>query len=383
MKNKNYEGGALNILHIVGDSKFGGASQLIIKLSNAAKLKGHKVTVLTTDKEFHKHLLDNSIGIIKLDVAKRDSSIVVDFFDIIKLAKFLRNTNFDIVQTHTSKGGFVGRLGAYLAGKRNIIHTVHGFAFHDFSAKSTKIIYSNVEKFLSYFCSKVVTVSKFHGEVAKNIGINKSKIHVIQNGYDISVEELKDEEITKLIKNNFVVACPGRLSEQKGQTVLLRAIKRLNVENKIGNNVKFLFIGSGPDLEELKLFAKSNSLGDIVHFLGFRTDVLSILNSSDVTIIPSLWEGLSIGLIEAMALKNNIICSDIQPNIEALGYSDLYFKANDPESLALKIETFLSLDESSKNKSTQRSFERYQEFFREKKMLDSYVSLYEKGITSE
>ncbi len=380
----------IRILHIVGDSKFGGASVLIIKLAQKAKEIGWEADVLTTDSTFQKELYKHGISFINLNVIWRNIRPLKDIYGLFKLYWFLKKNSYTIAHTHTSKGGFIGRLAARLAGVPVIIHTVHGFAFHEESSSLKVFIYSKLERLAAHWCDTIITVSNFHREWALKLRIGtQKKIKTIVNG--ISEERIKPIHTIKGIKeklgiasNEFIILSIGRLAKQKGFEYLIDAMPKLS--DQIGIGYKVLIIGEGPLRNILEEKVKLLKVQGEVKFLGFRKDISDLLAISDIVVLPSLREGLSISLLEAMAAGKPIVTTTIGSNMEVITHRETGILVP-PKSSDKIVENILFL---MKNKNLQKqlgnkAYQTFCECYTEERMLKEYIDEYifickEKGI---
>jgi len=370
----------MKLLHIVGDSKFGGASVLILRLAQKAKEFGWHVDVLTTDATFKKVLRESDIGVIDLDVIWRDINPLKDLWGLYNLYNFLKNSNYTIVHTHTSKGGFVGRLAAYLAKVPIIIHTVHGFAFHEQSFWLEIKIFSFLEKLASHWCDRIVTVSEFHKKWALELGIgDEEKVIAIPNGIteERVIPKRQKSEIQKELnlEGKKVILFTGRLAPQKGLEYLLKAVPIL--VSKVNNSFVILVVGDGPLRDYLEELVRNLRIEQYVKFLGFRSDIGDLLNISDIVVLPSLWEGLSIALLEAMAAEKPIITTTIGSNLEVVkdGESALLVPPKNSQELAYAIIKLIENPDLAE-RLARRAKERYKKYYTEDSMLEKYMNLY-------
>ena len=106
---------SVRLLHIIGESRFGGVASIILGLGRVAQAEGWQVDVLTTDPVVQKAVIQHGLGVVNLDVIRREIRPLWDIGGLFRLHEFLRRESYHIVHTHTSKGGFVGRLAARLA----------------------------------------------------------------------------------------------------------------------------------------------------------------------------------------------------------------------------------------------------------------------------
>lgn len=342
---------------------------------------GWHVDVLTTDATFKRILYDNGIGVVDLDVIRREIDPLCDLWGLYRLYQFLRHSGYEVVHTHTSKGGFVGRLAARLARIPVIIHTVHGFAFHEQSSPVALRCYSLLERLAASWCDRIVTVSQFHRDWALRLGIgDEQRVVAIPNGIDEGRVSATREasEVRRdlgLKPEDFVILAVGRLAPQKGLEYLIAAVPIL--QSRSIAQFKVLLLGDGPLHGKLQTKAKARGVDDKVIFLGFRKDVGDLLAASDLVVLPSLWEGLSIALLEAMAASKPIVTTSIGSNLEVVqdGVSAVLVPPKDPGALAEAIIRLYSNPQLRERLGSEarRVFE---ERYTEERMLQAYMDLY-------
>jgi glycosyltransferase involved in cell wall biosynthesis len=339
----------MKILHIIGDSKWGGGGIVIEALVAMAMENRWKADVLTTDPRCQASMSALGANIVSLDVIWRDIRPVRDLRGLLKLWSYLRAHHYDIVHTHTSKAGFTGRIAARLAGVPVVLHTLHGFAFHEETSWRKTVFYSLLERIAGWFCDAIVTVSHYHRDWALRLHIaSHRKLRAIPNG--IGDERVFSNDAPETFRQRigvgqecFVVVTHGRLAADKGLEYLLAAVPR--VIRRMNRPLKFVVVGDGPLRPDLLALCVQLGVSDSVVFDGFRSDVGNILAGADVIVLPTLREGLSISLLEAMAAGKAIIATNIGSNLEATvqGECALIVPTKDTDALADAIER-LSLD---------------------------------------
>jgi len=370
----------LRVLHVVGNSRFGGAGWIILGLGRIARAQGWDVDILTTDPVFARLVQEQGLGLVNLDVVRREIRPVWDIGGLLRLRDFLRRSNYRIVHTHTSKGGFVGRLAASWAEVPVIVHTVHGFAFHERSSIAALQVYCALERIATRWCDRIVSVSEFHRRWALELGICKPReILAIPNGV-ADCRRIPPDAAADLRRSlgagegDLLLLSMCRLAPDKGLSYLIEAAARLAGGPR---RYRIVIAGEGPELERLERLARSLKVDHSVAFLGFREDIESLLAACDIVVLPSLREGLSIALLEAMAAGKPIVATDIASHREVVSQGDMarIVPAADSKALADAIAG-LAGDQAMMLRlgiAARGIFERH---YTEERMLNAYRQLY-------
>jgi glycosyltransferase involved in cell wall biosynthesis len=370
----------VRLLHIVGESRFGGVAKIILPLSQVAQADGWQVDVLTTDSILQQAVRQHGLGLVNLDVIRREIRPLWDLGGLLRLRKFLRTESYDIVHTHTSKGGFVGRLAAWLAGVPVIVHTAHGFAFHEASPVAIRLFYSTLERIASRWCDRIVSVSEFHRNWAIRLGMCRpGKIMAIPNGIaDVCRnQEVAPAELRRQLgagRGDLLVLSIARLAEDKGLKYLIEAAAMLPHK---GHRIQIVIAGEGPAREQLERLASHLSVTDRVSFVGFREDVGDLLAACDLVILPSLREGLSISLLEAMAAGKPIIATSIGSQREVASHAEMALLVRPADALSLSEGILrLASDRALMARLGANARAVYESSYAEKRMLQAYRQLY-------
>ncbi|MBK8574139.1 MAG: glycosyltransferase family 4 protein [Elusimicrobia bacterium] len=229
------------------------------------------------------------------------------WWDLLALAclyRFLSKERPDIVHTHSSKAGVLGRIASVLAGVPVVVHTVHGFGFTPAQYSWVRWIFVFLERFLARRTAALVFVSKANRTEALARGIGSpSQMHLIR-----AAVELKDYFfLTRsretppglpLQPTDRVVTTIGPFKPQKNLLDFIRAASLVSPRHP---DVRFLVVGDGPGRFILESEIQRRGLARRFVLAGWRKDIPALLARSDVFCMTSLWEGLPMALVEAMA----------------------------------------------------------------------------------
>ena len=282
--------------------------------------------VMSGPGEFQEELERRGVTVHFCPSLTRGISLLPDLRALRELVNLFRTERFDLVHTHSSKTGILGRVAARSTGVPVIVHHVRGFAFHEFSGAGTRIGYSVLEAVATRLCDRVIFVNDEEREwAARNGVVPRSRSCTIYNGADLSVF-CPDErarlrgparEEFGIGADQLVVGFIGRLWEQKNPQVLVPTLVELIARFPQLDPV-LLIAGDGAMRDDLVAAARAAGVEERLRLLGWRNDVVRAMSASDVIYLPSLWEGLPRTLIEASCLGVPGVASDVKGNREVI-----------------------------------------------------------------
>ncbi len=368
------------VMHIVLSLEIGGLERLVVDIVNGmdherfhpilCSLESNKGTVL-------EDAVDES-RIERLYLNREEKAM--DLRLLGRLIEVLKRKDVDVVHTHNAIPLLYGSLAARIAGVPVHIHTKHGSGIPGESLKSSLV---NVTT--AFLSNRFIAVSNDVKEtVIKGYRLRPKKVTVIKNGIDInrynvsSVDEagLKRKELG-LSQDAFIIGIVARLSCEKDHSTTLKAFSI--VVNKFDHaDVKLLVVGDGPLRDTLIEEAGSLGIEDRVLFLGNRNDIPEILSAIDLFALSSLTEGISLTLLEAMAVARPVVTTDVGGNSEVAieGETGFLVPPKDPPKMAEAMIKLLK-DKDLANKMGMTGRKRVEEQFNLDRMVREYENMYE------
>lgn len=259
-----------------------------------------------------------------------------------------------------------------------MVYTVHGWSFHDDQPFFEKKLKGWCEKLICHYANQVICVSQSN----KNTGYEMFGLKdalVIENGVNLDIFN-PEGEFKNLRKefgfseSDFVIGFIARCTKQKNPIVFLEAIAKAHENNP---RVKGLFVGEGEMDAEVDMFIDHRRMQEYIYRSKFRTDVPDLLHSIDVYCLPSLWEGLSIALLEAMAMRKAIIATPTDGTKEVIVHQEngLIVPFDDVQALENAIES-LYTDRQLMFFCAKQAREHIAERFNAKHVADSVSDIY-------
>jgi glycosyltransferase involved in cell wall biosynthesis len=362
------------ILYIITKSDVGGAQESLYEL------------IKSLNSEYYVHLATGTKGSLTENVSilavtvhlipnlVRDIQLFDDFIAVKQSISLIKKLNPDIIHTHSSKAGLVGRIAGWVC-RVPTIFTAHGWGFTSGTPKIRGTIALLTEKVLTPFTEKLICVSEYDRHLAISLGITTQNSSVtIKNGVsNINIP------IANPIYQPPRLIMVARFNEQKDQTTLLKAIAQLS-----NPNIHLDLVGSGPSLEACKILAQSLGIAEQVSFLGDRTDVASLLAQSQIFILSTHYEGLPISILEAMRAGLPVIATNVNGIPEEVdhGQTGLLVPRQDVQALADALDTLIQSPET-RQKMGEAGRQKFLQEFTVERMINETKAIYEQVLEKE
>lgn len=354
----------MKILHIIETLNLGGAENFVADLCNAM-VSDHDLVVCCTKE---KGVTASKISpLIKIDCLEKGEGNPTGF--VFQIARYIRNIKPDVVHLHSLGALLEVSLALALSGKRTFIVTCHGHLSHYSKNKYKRLIrrFFEVPAFLSV--DRIVTVSN----ELKNIlpwPVSK-KVRTILNGVYVGIEPVNRPHV----KDYVDLIYAGRLAKVKNLGCVVHAVKQ--IEDNINVKLRFQILGEGPEKESLKNLVTELDVKSEINFIGYVDDVRSWYRNSDIFILPSYYEGISIALLEAMAEALAVIVTNVGGNSEIVesDVSGIVVEFDDVDGLGDAI-TKLACNDDLRRKLQINGFNTVKTLFNIEVATWKYLQLY-------
>jgi glycosyltransferase involved in cell wall biosynthesis len=358
---------------------------LLGELNRGTISAGYKTYGICSSGENWHDIEKDGVELIEVEI-KRSVSLS-HIKAIIQMYKALKSINPDIVHVHTPVAALLGRIAAKMARVPNIVYTAHGFYFHENMHPLLYCLIYWIEKIMAKFFTDIIfTQSEEDAKTAiEGKFLSENRIVCISNGVDVEGKfnpaNINIEEINEIRKSlgisedKIVVSFVGRIVKEKGILDLLEAFTQINK-----SNVKLLIIGSkyqgDRDRDTISRLKIYESHPNIV-FTGKRDDIHNLLYISDIFCLPSYREGMPRSIIEAMAMENAIIATNIRGSREEVinGYNGFLVPLADPASIRDKLEVLLE-NKELRDSMRKHSRLRAEDLYNEKKVVKKQIDIF-------
>lgn len=287
---------------------------------------------------------------------KRSPNVLQDRKAYKKIKEIIRVEQPDIVHTHASKAGFLGRRAAFSCGVKNVVHTFHGHVFHSYFGNLKTKVVKQLERNLAKRSTGIIAISKLQKKelVSEHKITTAEKVTVIPLGFDLkkfttNKEKSREEVRAKygIKEDEVAIAIIGRLAPVKAHDYFLSVIERL-IE-KTSKKIKVFIVGDGERYDSIKKGVDliNENHAQTITMTSWILDIAHFNHGMDLICLTSKNEGTPVSLIEAQAAGKPVISTDVGgvKDIVADGVSGYVIKKEDIETYVKKLRLLVENDE--------------------------------------
>ena len=269
---------------------------------------------------------------------KRSISLKNDIKALREIISIIKKEKPDIVHTHASKAGLLGRLAAKICGVPYIFHTFHGHVFHSYFGKKKTSFFIHLERLLARWSTAIIAISDIQkhelGDIYKICP--SEKIQVVPLGFDLHKFTEQTDEKRKQFRTQYnlqddeiAIGIVGRLAPVKNHEMFIDAI--CNCQKQTSKKIRAFIIGDGELAEQLQTYCNNTNTEQIITFTSWIKDVDVAYAGLDIVALTSFNEGTPVSIIEAQAAGKPVVSTNVG------GISDIV--QEDETALLSEIDT--------------------------------------------
>ena len=299
-----------------------------------------------------------------------------------RMREDIRRNRYDIVHTHTSVAGAMGRVAAWSCRTPVRLHMLHAYAGHDAVPQPKRALFRLVERALGLFTTHYVAGSEF----IRNVGVQRHLFRpedatVIHYASRMEVGDATDADRARLRAelglpaDTLLTALVGRIEDQKGVDSLISVVPEVVARVPAAH---FLVVGDGTRRAEMERLATRLGVADRVHFVGWRHDLTDVMRAIDVLALPSRWEAFGIVNLEAMAAAKPVVGFAVEgvPEVVVHGETGLLSRPGARDDFARDLVQVLG-DPDLAARLGRAGRERFLEVFSPGRMAEAHIRLYD------
>ncbi|NDI34870.1 glycosyltransferase family 4 protein [Chengkuizengella sediminis] len=277
---------------------------------------GYKVDFMSSDTGLAKAIKLAGFKHIPVHIS-RSIRPIQDMISLIKVYKVLKNSDYDIIHTHTAKAGFIGRIAAYMARKKIVAHTSHGLPFYEGQSFPLYSTYKWLEKVASWFSGAYFSQNKEDLEKIKKFvpkrvltgyegnGVHLKRLDLIPKLNSTQITNLKNS--LGLCEDTFIYLMAARLESVKNHKLLIHAVSKMDQQF----DFKVLIAGDGILKDEILNLTDELKVSHKFIFLGYKENIHDYIQLADAVLLTSEKEGIPRILMESMAFSKPVLATNV------------------------------------------------------------------------
>lgn len=356
----------IKVCQVVSDTNIGGAGRYLLNYLKYFDREKYKVSVVIpqNSKLLEFIAIYNEVDIYEIPYMADKS---YDSRCVKSLSNLFKSERFDILHTHASLSA---RIAGRLSGVKTIISTRHCI-----EPCGESLVFKIKSVLNNALCDYYIAVSDAVSENLLKCGIKRKKIKTVYNGVE-PVKEIDAKNIQSVKENYGIKESPvfgifARLEEVKGHRYFIEAAKKYLAR---GNEGTFLIVGDGSLADELKAIAKDVPQ---IKFCGYVKDTKELLNVTDVNVISSESEAMSLAILEAMSLGKPTIATNVggNPQLIKSGVNGILTEYTDADEMSVAFEKMAN-DTELYQKCSENAKTEFYNYFTAEKMIEKLQQLY-------
>lgn len=371
----------VKILHVITKLELGGAQQNTLFTCRELARRGHAVTLASgRGGALDGEAASEPFEFVALEHLRRDLAPLHDVRALAELISVVRARRPDVIHTHSSKAGAIGRWAGWAGGARHVVHTVHGWSFAEHMPRASRALYRVVEHLCALVTDHFVSVSRLDLELGIRLGmVRPDRGSVIRSGIDLAdfraVGPGRDaiRREWSIGADDVLVVNVSNFKPQKAPIDFVRAAGRAAREEP---RLRFAFVGDGELRPQVEAAVRAEGLASRFALAGWRRDIPSVLRAADVFALTSLWEGLPRTVVQARACELPVVATAVNgtPEVVEDGVSGFLLAPHDIEGFA-RAFVLLARDPELRTRLGARGADHLDEFDATA-MVDRQESLY-------
>lgn len=360
----------MNILFLSRTMGQGGAEKIVYQLAVETAKKGAGVLVASCGGVYVEMLADHHIRHIQVDDLEcKNPRIIMRTLKI--LVDIIRAEKIDIIHSHHRMAQFYAFILRIMFPDVKVVYTAHN-VFFDKTFFTRMILRGSI----------IVSVGDGVREnLIHTFGIDSGRIRVIYNGIQVErMEEAYLSDTLRLLRQRRIrlLGIIGRLSEQKGIDVFLKAISRIKCA---GFSVKGVIIGDGEDRDKIRQWMADMGLEDDIIMMGYQQHIPSLISQLDLVVMPSRWEGFPLLPLEVFSAHRTMVASDISGINEIVKHMEngILVQKDDVQAFAGEIIRLLE-DTELRTRLEDNGSHTFERYYHYGDFVDAYYQVYQELV---
>ncbi|MFH1666325.1 MAG: glycosyltransferase family 4 protein [Elusimicrobiota bacterium] len=338
----------IKILHIITRLDKGGSAENVLITFDKLNKNKYDTKLIFGRSAVSENTL-KTIPNKRLDSLIRDISPIKDLTALFELYKIIETEKPDIIHTHSSKAGFLGRWAAFFVNhisnlkfRIKIVHTPHGHVFYGYSGKLKTFLFVFLERVSSIITDKLVALTEGEKKESLKFKVGKPENwEVIHSGIDLNTNPAQKNELKKKLnipENTLVIGTVARLEPVKGIKYFAQAFPF--IVKSLNRPITFVIVGDGNQRNEIESIVEKDGLKEKVIFTGMRADITDLMSIMDIYVQPSENEGMGKTIIQALYLGKPIIATNVQgiPDLIFDGKTGLLVPPKNAQAISIAVE---------------------------------------------